>query len=585
MGELSGVPALLRDAEGFLSKAHRKEWLTHLELSHARFHLLKGSTDRALEILTSLLEDVREGRRSREEAICLEYMGDCHLVQREYRKALDNYTAAQKIADETAPGGDLIPELGHRIGEALLNLGDPNGAILACERGLRVARDTGDRYEECATHRVLAMANWAAGNPRKALRLALEGIDLGRSYEIPYELARMLQWVGEVRLQGSAPEDKATGRRHLWEARALFEKIGIQHPIKHIEGLLGFESQPEPEDDDSGIGALQGIENLDRGALKFGIITSNPEMSEAVATIQSVGPSRIPVVIMGPSGVGKELMAKALHLMSDRRKGPFVAINCAALSPGLIESEFFGHERGAFTGAVAQREGLIASAHSGTLFLDEIAELPMPAQATLLRVLETGEMRHLGRDDVRRIDVRIVAATNASLEDMVERGAFRRDLYYRLNGVSVTLPPLHEREEDTRALFRYFWAQTVQSEKKKLTLADDVEAMICAHSWPGNVRELKQEILRVVTVHESGSIVQREAFLKNQKVRTVEALRRSRERVAHDDAERDEILRALRAHGGNKAEAARSLGGMKRTTLIYKIDRLGIRPEEYLPTK
>jgi transcriptional regulator with PAS, ATPase and Fis domain len=121
-----------------------------------------------------------------------------------------------------------------------------------------------------------------------------------------------------------------------------------------------------------------------------------------------------------------------------------------------------------------------ASAHTGTLFLDEIAELPMPAQATLLRVLETGEMRHLGRDDVRRIDVRIVAATNASLEDMVERGGFRRDLYYRLNGVSVTLPPLHEREEDTRALFRYFWAQTLQSAKKKLTLADDVEAMICA---------------------------------------------------------------------------------------------------------
>ncbi|HET9252289.1 MAG TPA: sigma 54-interacting transcriptional regulator [Candidatus Eisenbacteria bacterium] len=584
-GCIQPVPSILDKAEQCLKNSNRTEWLVQLSLSRSRYFILQGQANIALETLGPNLPIIRECDRTREEAICLEYMGDCYLLQRDYRKALEHYTAAQKIADETAPGGDLIPELGHRIGEALINLGDPNGAILACERGLRVARDTGDRYEECATHRVLAMANWAAGNPRKALRLASEGIDLGRSYEIPYELARVLQWSGEARLQGSTPEDKAAGRRHLWEARALFERLGIQYPIKHIEALLGFESEPEQETDEVGIEALQGIENLDRGALKFGIITCNPDVSEAVATIQSVGPSRIPVLIMGPSGVGKELMAKALHLMSDRRKGPFIAVNCGALSQGLIESEFFGHDRGAFTGAVAHRDGLIASAHMGTLFLDEIAEMPQPAQATLLRVLETGEMRPLGRDDVRRIDVRIVAATNANLEDMVERGAFRRDLYYRLNGVSVTLPALREREEDTRALFRYFWAQSVQAAKKKLTLADDVEAMICAHSWPGNVRELRQEVVRVVTVHESGAVVRREAFLRNQKVRTVEALRRSRERTTQDDQEREEILRALRAHGGNKAEAARSLGGMKRTTLIYKIERLGIRPEEYLPSK
>jgi DNA-binding NtrC family response regulator/tetratricopeptide (TPR) repeat protein len=584
-GHVAAVPELLDHAAECLREGKRPEWLTQVDLCRSRFFIMNGLPGNALEILSRSLPEIQTQARRREEAICLEYTGDCHLLRREYAKALDHYNAAQRIADETAPEGDLIPELGHRIGEALLNLGDPNGAILACERGQRVARDTGDRYEECATHRVLAMANWAAGNPRKALRLAAEGIDLGRSYAIPYEQARTLHWAGEARLQGSAPEDKVAGRRHLWEARAVYEGIGIQHPIKHIEVLLGFDTPPEPEEGDPGIDALHGIENLDRGALKFGIITCNAEVSEAVATIQSVAPSRIPVLIMGPSGVGKELMAKALHLMSDRRKGPFVAVNCGALSPGLIESEFFGHDRGAFTGAVAQREGLIASAHMGTLFLDEIGELPPPAQATLLRVLETGEMRPLGRDDVRKIDVRIVAATNASLEDMVERGAFRRDLYYRLNGVSVTLPPLQEREEDTRALFRYFWAQTVQASKKKLILADDVEPLICAHSWQGNVRELKQEVLRVVTVHEGGSIVRRDAFLRNQKVRTVEALRRSRERLASDDAERDEILRALRAHGGNKAEAARSLGGMKRTTLIYKIERLGIRPEEYLPTK
>jgi len=197
-------------------------------------------------------------------------------------------------------------------------------------------------------------------------------------------------------------------------------------------------------------------------------------------------------------------------------------------------------------------------------------------------VLETGELRPLGRDDVRTIDVRIVAATNASLDELVERGVFRRDLYYRLNGVAVTLPQLQEREEDIRALFRYFWAQAIATSKKSLTLADDVEAMLCAYSWPGNVRELKHEIARVVALAESGSIVSRDAFLPRQRAKSAESLLRDRDRRAEVTAERDAILRALRAHQGNKAEAARSLGNMKRTTLIYKIQSLRIRPEEYL---
>jgi transcriptional regulator with PAS, ATPase and Fis domain len=426
------------------------------------------------------------------------------------------------------------------------------------------------------------MANWASGNPRKAFRTIAEGIELGRHYEIPYELARALHWYGEARLQSTAPDDQTQARRHLWEARGIYERLGITHASRHVDKLLGFESQPEPSTSEPGIEALQGLANLDGGALRFGIVTCNPEVSEAVAIIQSIAPSRIPVLITGQSGVGKEVLAKALHLMSDRRKGPFVPVNCGAVSQTLIDSEFFGHERGAFTGAISAREGLIASAHQGTLFLDEIGELSPAAQATLLRVLETGELRPLGRDDLRKIDVRLVAATNASLEDLVERGVFRRDLYYRLNGVSVTLPPLSEREEDIRALFRHFWAQAVAASRKKLVLADDVEAMLCAYSWPGNVRELKNEVARVVAMADSGTVVNRDAFLPKQRARTAESLRRTRDQLTRNTAEREEILRALRAHGGNKAEAARSLGGMKRTTLLYKIERLGIRPEEYL---
>ncbi len=575
------VPKLLDDADRLSTESGRTFSANLARLLRARFLILNQHPAQALDLLTSTLATTREQHYSREEAICLEYMGDCYLAQKEFKKALEHYQAAQKIAEETAPKGDLIPELGHRIGEALVNLGDPNGAILSCERGLRVARDTGDRYEECATQRVLAMANWASGNPRKALRIIAEGVELGRSYEIPFELARALQWGGEVRLQDSSPDEQTLGRRHLWEARAIFERLGLTHQTRQIERLLGLESQPEPEADEPGIAVLQGLEGLDRGALRFGIITCNPAVSEAVAIVQSVAQSPIPVLIQGQSGVGKELLAKALHLMSARRKGPFVPVNCGAVSPGLIESEFFGHERGAFTGAVATREGLIAAAHQGTFFLDEIGELSPAAQATLLRVLETGELRPVGRDDVRTINVRIVAATNANLYELVERGAFRHDLFYRLNGVVVTLPPLQEREEDIRALFRYFWAQAVVASKKGLTLADDVEAMLSAYAWPGNVRELKNEITRAVAIAPASSIVTRDSFLPQQRARTADALRRSREQLAETSAEREEILRALRAHRGNKADAARSLGGMKRTTLLYKMERLGIRPEEY----
>lgn len=582
-GQISSIDGILAKAEDLAGKNGHGKRLILTHLLRAKYLRMTGHPAKALELLEPILATTREALYAREEAICLEYMGDCHLAKRDHKPALDRYNSALEIANATAPKGDIIPELGHRIGECLVHLGDPNGAILSCERGLKVARDLHDRYEECATHRVMAMAHRAAGNPTKALRLATEGITLGRSYEIPYELARTLAWSGETRMQSKGRDDQMMGRLQLWEARAIFDRIGLENEARALDRILGFEEETvsETAPHEAGLGAISDLTGLDRGALRFGIVTSSEEVSQAVATIQSVAPSRIPVLVTGPSGVGKELLARALHQMSDRRKQPFIAVNCGALAPGILESELFGHERGAFTGAVSTREGLFLAANRGTLFLDEIGELSLAAQVTLLRVLENGELRPMGGDEVRTIDVRIVAATNADLDARVERGSFRRDLYYRLEGVAVRIPPLAEREEDIRCLFRYFFAQATAAAGKRVGIGDDVEAKLCAYAWPGNVRELKNEIGRAVAMAETGSVLGRDAFLPKLKAKTAVALRQARERIGAEVEERHLILDALRAHQGNKAEAARSLGGMKRTTLLYRMERLGILPEEY----
>jgi two-component system, NtrC family, response regulator HydG len=551
----------------------------------ARRLKLVGEVSNSKRILSELLADLGQRQLPREKAICLEYLGDCHLAQREYSKALDQYRAGMKIAEETAPRGDLVPELCHRLAEALIYLEDANQAILLCDRGLRLARELNDRYEECATHRVLAMAHRAAGNPSKAHRIILEGIELGRSYEIPYELARALAWAGETRMQSKGRDDQMLGRLQLWEARAVFERIGLANEVRYLDKVLGFEEESQEVPEAIASQVLTGVPNLDRGAFRFGIITTSPEITEAVATIQSVAPSKIPVLITGPSGVGKELLAHALHRMSDRRRMPFLPVNCGSISASLIESELFGHERGAFTGAIATREGLFTAADKGTIFLDEIGELPLSTQATLLRVLEKGELRRVGSDDVRTIDVRVVAATNADLEDLVARGVFRKDLFFRLEGVIVKVPPLCEREEDIRVLFRYFFAEATAAARKKLTVTDEVEPLLCAYAWPGNVRELKNEVARAVAMAQNGTVLGRSAFLPKLRKKSPTAIREARQRDDANAEERGRILEALRAHGGNKADAARSLGGMKRTTLLYKMDRLQIRPEEYLVKK
>jgi len=299
-------------------------------------------------------------------------------------------------------------------------------------------------------------------------------------------------------------------------------------------------------------------------------VTAEPRVQRLLELVDRVAGRDVAVLITGESGTGKELVARRLHHFSSRAGGPFVAVNCAAFPESLAESELFGHERGAFTGADRLRRGRFEEASGGTLFLDEIGELAPQLQAKLLRVLEERLVRRLGGTTDLPVDLRLVTATNRDLEAEVECGAFRRDLFFRLAVVRVDLPPLRERPADVVVLTRHLLhLLAARHGGHDLSIGAEAEATLTRYAWPGNVRELRNVIERAVVVRGTGVIVPEDLGLPSGVTRP-EAVPLDR-----DAREREAVLEALRRTGGNREEAARQLGVSVRT-LYYRLRNLGI---------
>jgi DNA-binding NtrC family response regulator len=323
--------------------------------------------------------------------------------------------------------------------------------------------------------------------------------------------------------------------------------------------------------------ALNKLSNLDAE-----IISDSPEMDKVKKLILKVAKSNATVLIRGESGTGKELIARAIHTNSLRSSETFQAVNCAAINENLLESELFGHEKGSFTGAVGEKKGLFEIADGGTLFLDEIGELDISLQAKILRALQEKQIRRVGGTRELNVDVRVVAATNRDLLKMSQDGRFREDLYYRLNVLSIELPPLHTRRSDIPVLIDYFLAKHTRNTDRKVSLNNESKRLLLDYSYPGNVRQLESALERAVLLCENNTITVEdlppEMVQSSSPVSTANFFELPPNGVNFEDVERSLITQAMERTDNNITKSAKLLGLTFRT-LQYRLEKFGVKKE------
>lgn len=348
-------------------------------------------------------------------------------------------------------------------------------------------------------------------------------------------------------------------------------KAVVARAMKHWESIHGAHA--------GGAASLRERQDGKLDVTGKGIIGKSPRIVEVYKMLARAAMSTSTVLVVGESGTGKELVARAIHDNGPRRTRPFVAVNCGALSEGLLESELFGHVKGAFTGAVSDKKGLIEEADRGTLFLDEIGDVTPALQVRLLRVLQEGDFKAVGSNETRKVDVRVIAATHRDLEAWVKAGKFREDLYYRLKVIRIELPPLRDRKEDLPELIGYFLARYSSKNKKSVShVSDDAMEVLCRYDWPGNVRELEHAIEHAVAMSNT-SVLYPEDFppeVLRKAAPVAAAPADSADSLSSlEEIEKAHIYKVLQDAHFNKSKASEILG-IDRATLYRKAQRYGI---------
>jgi transcriptional regulator with PAS, ATPase and Fis domain len=577
----------------------------HKAIIESRIHSFKGEYKLALKVLYPFIETASKAILHRDECLLLESIGDAHLELNQFPSAQLYFERAHKIALSLPARGELIVGIELRKARLLAAEGENITAIKAYIKALRLSVKCKEKYEEAMILHWLGIAYCQTRQYRKAYDCLRKAVlifrEQGASYYTMHSLYEMAvlryNWATEVRdIQKADPVAAVRAKRNDCEYLGSKDANHIQsawsHVIEAYHGFVDLNCVSEQEkcetlmeklkNDSHSIWFANPVQKRDSEVqVQNGIFISGaPSMQRLMTMIEVAAETNEPVLLVGETGTGKELVARLIHDQSSRANKSFVPVNCAAIPESLFESEFFGHTKGAFTGALFDKQGLCEEADKGTLFLDEIGDMPTLLQVKLLRLLQEGTFRRLGDPNERKVDLRILAATNAILPQMISTGSFRQDLYYRLQTLEIVVPPLRERIEDLDDFIQLFISKIIQNvESVSDVFENDILVTLRNYPWPGNVRELEAITRRLALMARHSGIA------------TIDMLPHeiSRWRDAHlthdgglhlakyvDQAEKERILQALIITGGSRSDAAKSLG-ISRNSLYKKMNRLDIK--------
>jgi len=540
--------------------------------------------DQCMSTLNQLADHATTIRESRPELLRLEYLGDVELEQGHAEAALKRYDEVLPHALALIPRGDVVAELRRRRAECYLLLKRPQESHDEAKAALELCLELGDRYEEAATYRTIALASAALGRHDDAKKHFVHGFAMYDDIETPYEWGKLWMAYGDW-LSGphAGAYESLTGAREAYRAACdHFEHMGAELKLaqarQHVaalearmldEGIIepAAGEKPRPRRRPSLDRELQ--RRVQWAHDTFALVTRHRPLIELLEQVATVAVSDIPVLVLGESGTGKELIARGVHALSGRT-GSMVEVNCSAVPATMMEAEFFGSVHGSYTGSTRDRAGLFEEAHQGSVFLDEIGDMPVDLQSKLLRFLETGEVRRIGANSGRKVDARLIAATNRDASKMQSGDMFRPDLYYRLAHAVFTLPPLRSRGDDVALLLDHFLDTFTQEARKRVSLSSAARDRLTSYAWPGNVRQLRALVQRLVVQTPEGQVVTpRDIPLAD----SLDAPRNFVEEM--ESQEKVRILEALEKTQFIKADAARMLR-MSRTTLLGQMKRYGI---------
>ena len=568
------------------------------EIGVCRAHLVLGNVAKQRGEPMEALRQYRRAKRiaaargfARERALALEFAGDV-LAQRGHVLCAERlYGEGLRIAESIAPEGDVVVEINRRIGELLVATRNIDAALPFLRRALRFAQRLGDRLEEGAVLRSLGAASYLIGAPDRGRNLFNRAIGILHDAGCEFELARTYlahaqALVGDgAGSRAGAPGVTASSEAvdGAWscavEAAHLFGRMeagsGQTAAVRLVDRLAAIRCRRIVEAPalarSSRIVEIRASREM---LLHEGFVAISAAMIDLWNQVRFAASYDRPVLVTGDTGTGKELVARVVHDLGARARRPFIAVNCAAVPDHLFESEFFGHRRGCFTGALTDRIGLIEAAHGGTLFLDEVGELTPLQQVKLLRVLQEEKIRRVGENVERPVSVRIVSATNRNLEERLASDAMRMDFYYRINAERIHVPPLRDRSEDIVPLLAYKLCMDGCGKRPAVRIELAALRGLQRYAWPGNVRELFSVVERISHMANGGTIT---ADMLPEGIKTASGIiERPEPPAANPSAAAGERLRrALEACGGNKTAAARWLG-ISRGTLYKELRRCGI---------